>query len=93
MTLAQEQLSERNTGLNLNYSKRLREASSSIREYLESRYLKYLNVERTGKMYGTIVDRSDDDEDGSEFTTWQLPENRRMPGIGATKVLHNAAVH
>ena len=50
----------------LSNSKRLREASSSIHEYLESRYLKYLNVERTGKMYGTIVDRSDDDEDGTE---------------------------
>ena len=50
----------------LSNSKRLREASSSIREYLESRYLKHLNVERTGKMYGTIVDRSDDDEDGTE---------------------------
>jgi hypothetical protein len=49
-------------------SKRLRDASSTIlvREYLESRYLKHLNVERTGKMYGTIVDKSDDDEDGSE---------------------------
>jgi len=45
---------------------RLREASSTIREYLESRYLKYLNVERTGKMYGTIADKSDDDEDGTE---------------------------
>jgi hypothetical protein len=45
----------------LSNSKRLREASSSIREYLESRYLKYLNVERTGKMYGTIADKSDDD--------------------------------
>jgi hypothetical protein len=33
-------------------SKRLREASSTIREYLEGRYLKYLNVERTGRMYG-----------------------------------------
>ena len=50
----------------LSNSKRLREASSSIRKYLESRYLKHLNVERTGKMYGTIVDRSDDDEDGTE---------------------------
>jgi hypothetical protein len=30
-------------------SKRLREASSTIREYLESRYLKHLNVEMTGK--------------------------------------------
>ncbi len=50
----------------LSNSKRLREASSSIRGYLESRYLKYLNVEKTGKMYGTIVDRSDDDEDGTE---------------------------
>ncbi len=38
----------------------------TIREYLESRYLKYLNVERTGKMYGTIVGKSDDDEDGTE---------------------------
>jgi hypothetical protein len=50
----------------LSNSKRLREASSSIRESLESRYLKYLNVERTGKMYGTIVDKSDDDVDGTE---------------------------
>jgi hypothetical protein len=52
----------------LSNSKRLREASSTIREYLESRHLKYLNVERTGKMYGTIVqvDKSDDDEDGTE---------------------------
>jgi hypothetical protein len=50
----------------LSNSKRLREASSTIREYLESPYLKYLNVERTGRMYGTIVDKSDDDEDGTE---------------------------
>ena len=50
----------------LSNSRRLREASSSIREYLESRYLTYLNVERTGKMYGTIVARSDDDEDETE---------------------------
>ncbi len=50
----------------LSNSKCLREASSMIREYLESRYLKCLNVERTGKMYGTIVDGSDDDEDGTE---------------------------
>ena len=49
-------------------SKRLREAStrSTIREYPESRYLKHLNVERTGKLYGAIADKSDDDEDGSE---------------------------
>jgi len=50
----------------LSNATRLREASSTIREYLESRYLKYLNVERTGKMYGTIADKSDDDEDGTE---------------------------
>ena len=50
----------------LSNSKRLGEASSTIREYLQSRYLKYLNVERTGKMYGTIVDKSDDDGDGAE---------------------------
>ncbi len=25
-----------------------------------------MNVERTGHMYGTIVDKSDDDQDGSE---------------------------
>ncbi len=54
----------------LSNSKRLREASSSesIREYLESRYLKYLNVGslRTGKMYGTIADKPGDDVDGTE---------------------------
>jgi hypothetical protein len=54
----------------LSNSKRLREASSTIREYLlvDSRYLKYLNVERTGKMYagGTIVDKPGDDVDGTE---------------------------
>ncbi len=45
----------------LSNSKRLREASSTIREYLDSRHLKYLNVERTGKMYGTIVDKPGDE--------------------------------
>jgi hypothetical protein len=52
----------------LSNSTRLREASSTIREYLEGRYLKYLNVERTGKMYGTlaVAGKSDDDEDGTE---------------------------
>ncbi len=46
-------------------SKRLREASSTIRPYLRSPYLKHLNVERTARMYGTIVDKSDDDDDGT----------------------------
>jgi hypothetical protein len=52
--------------LRMGTSKRLREASSTIREYLNSPYLKYLNVERTATMYGTIVDESDDDDDGTE---------------------------
>ena len=59
----------------LSNATRLREASSTIREYLESRYLKYLNVERTGKMYGTIADKSDDDEDGTE------PRGNYQPGV------------
>ncbi len=76
-------------------SKRLREASRTIREYLESRYLKYLNVERTGKMYGTIVGKSDDDEDGTEPRGIYQRIGRRMPGLTTInlKVPHNAAVH
>ena len=70
-----------------NNSKRLREASSSIREYLESRYLKYLNVERTGKMYGTIADKSDDDEDGTEPRGNYQPESLKVQRIGACREL------
>ncbi len=68
-------------------SKRLREASSTIREYLESRYLKYLNVERTGKMYGTIVDKSDDDVDGTEprGNYQPEPESLKVQRIGACR--------
>ncbi len=51
----------------LSNSKRLREASSSAGESIRE-YLEYLNVERTGKMYGTIVDKPGDDVpvDGTE---------------------------